>query len=100
MALVSIPDEYDFSTEFPTWIIAYCPDINSWFCTNKRFFYYEYPEEFQCEKDAIHYFVNHLEKFVELTRELYSKKTNEVFLENTRATYTVYQPGHYNDVTW
>lgn len=89
MALVEIPDNYDFSTEFPTWIIAYCPDTDSWFCTNKRFFYFEYPEEFQCENDAISYFQNHVSDFIKLERELYPKRTNSVFLENTRDRYIV-----------
>jgi hypothetical protein len=88
MALVSIPDEYDFSTVFPTWIIAYCPDTNSWFCTNKRFFYYEHPDEFQCEKDAIRYFENHIDIFVGLTQQMYPKKQDYVVLENTRKKYT------------
>ena len=60
MGHVNIPEEYDFNTEFSTWIIAYCVDTNSWFCTNKRFFYYEYPYEFQCENDAVNYFINHI----------------------------------------
>lgn len=89
MSLVSIPDEFDFSTEFPTWIIAYCPDIDSWFCTNKRFFYYEYPDEFQCENDAINYFKNHISEFIELNKELYPKKTDRVFLENTMESYSL-----------
>lgn len=88
MALISIPDEYDFSTEFPTWIIAYCPDTNSWFCTNKRFFYYEYPDEFQCENDAINYFRSHIPEFTELQRELYPKQNSDLFLENTREVWS------------
>lgn len=87
MALISIPKEYDFNTEFPTWIIAYCPDINLWFCTNKRFFYYEHPNEFPCEKDAIYYFENHVDEFVELTRQMHPGKQNSVYLDNTRKTY-------------
>ena len=35
---VEVPKEYNFNTEFPTWIIAYCQDSDSWFVTNKRFF--------------------------------------------------------------
>ena len=89
MSYVSIPEGYDFRTEFPTWIIAYCVDTNSWFCTNQRFFYYEYPDEFQCENDAVYYFENHVEEFVELTREMHPNKTNNVFLENTKKWYTL-----------
>ena len=47
MTYVEIQKEYDFTTEFPTWIIAYCVDTDSWFCTNQRFFYYEYPEDWK-----------------------------------------------------
>lgn len=88
MALMTIQKEYDFSTEFPTWIIAYCPDTDSWFCTNKRFFYYEYPDEFQCEKDAVNYFKSHIAEFIKLNRELYPKQTDRVFLENSMESYT------------
>ena len=83
MAYVEIPEEHDFTTEFPTWIIAYCPDTDSWFCTNQRFFYYEYPDEFQCENDAINYFRNHIPKFFKLSREMYPKRVDSIFLENT-----------------
>ena len=34
----NIPCNCDFSTKFSTYIIAYCLDTNSWFCTNERFF--------------------------------------------------------------
>lgn len=88
MSLVEIPEEYGFNTEFPTWIIGYCPDTDSWFCTNKRFFYYEYPDEFQCENDAISYFRNHIPEFIKLNKELYPKKTDRVFLENTMESYS------------
>lgn len=87
MAYVTIPEEYDFDTEFPTWIIAYCPDTNSWFCTNLRFFYYEYPEEFRCEHDAICYFKNNVSEFIKLNNEMHPKKINSVFLENTKKEY-------------
>lgn len=53
---VTIPDEYDFNTEFDTYIIAFCPDTDSWFVTNKRFFYYEYNKEFETEEDGIDFF--------------------------------------------
>ena len=79
--------ECDFSTEFPTWIIAYCPDTDSWFCTNKRFFYYEHDAEFACEKDAIDYFKANITEFSRLNRELSCHKRADVFLENTREKF-------------
>lgn len=75
--------ECDFNTEFPTWIIAYCVDTNSWFCTNERFFYYEYPKEFECENDAIEYFRNHADEFFKLSRIMHPKNISSIFLENT-----------------
>lgn len=88
MAYVTVPDGYDFTTEFPSWIIAYCPDTNSWLCTNQRFFYYEYPEEFQCENDAATYFRNHIGDFIKLNNEMHPRKVDSVFLENTNKWYT------------
>lgn len=38
-----IQDGFDFDTKFQTCILAFCPDTDSWFVTNERFFYYEYP---------------------------------------------------------
>lgn len=88
MAYVTVLEECDFNTEFSTWIIAYCPDTDSWFCTNQRFFYYEYPDEFQCENDAVNYFKNHVDEFIKLNCEMCRRKVNGVFLENTRKEYT------------
>ena len=84
MALVTIPKQYDFTTKFSTWIIAYCPDTDSWFCTNQRFFYYEHPKEFKSEKDAIEYFKAHIPEFIKLSNEMYPLARTSVFLENTR----------------
>lgn len=79
--------EVDFNTKFPTWIIGYCPDTNSWFCTNKRFFYYEYPTEFPDEDSAVEYFKAHVQKFIELNREMHPSRTCGAFLENTMVEY-------------
>lgn len=84
MSYVTIPEEYNFNTKFPTWIIAYCPDINIWFCTNERFFYYEHPKDFNCEEDAIEYFRNNIPEFAELQRELCPGRSGDVCLENTK----------------
>ena len=70
MAYLEVPDGMNFNTEFPTWIIAFCPDTDSWFATNKRFFYYEFPKEFDTEQEAIEYFVEHLQELYELNEEL------------------------------
>lgn len=87
MAYITIPEICDFNTKFSTWIIAYCIDTNSWFCTNQRFFYYEYPDEFKCEDDAVNYFENHTNEFIKLNLRMHPNKINSVFLENTRQEY-------------
>lgn len=38
MSHVELPEEINFSTKFDTFIIAYCPDTDSWFVTKERFF--------------------------------------------------------------
>ena len=83
----SVPDGFDFDSEFPTYIIAFCPDTDSWFVTNKRFFYYEYPVEFEDENSGISYFKEHAEIFVKLEEDMkierYSEYRCGVWLYNT-----------------
>lgn len=86
MGYKTVPDEYDFSTEFPTWIIAFCPDLDTWFVTNKRFFYYEYGKEFDSEQDGIEFFRNNAKIFfdIETKMNVYKPSFYEcgVWLEN------------------
>lgn len=83
-----IPEGYDFDSKFDTYILAFCIDSDSWFATNERFFFYEYPMEFKSESAAIEYFKMNLDKFIELeinmgvNRPSFNK--NGVYLENTR----------------
>jgi hypothetical protein len=79
--------EVDFNEEFPTWILAYCVDTNSWFCTNKRFFYYEYPVEFDSEEAGIEYFKSHVTEFFKLSREMYPGKIGSIYFENSVGEY-------------
>lgn len=68
-----VPEGYDFNTIFPTYIIAFCPDTDSWFVTNKRFFWYEYQKEFETEEEGIDFFKNNTKIFydLELKMEIY-----------------------------
>ncbi len=61
-----VPDGFSFSTEFDTYILAYCPDDCTWFATNKRFFYFEYDKEFKTEEEAVAYFENNLKEFYDI----------------------------------
>lgn len=83
---VAIPDGYDFNTEFETYIIAFCPDTDSWFVTNNRFFYYEYDKEFATEEDGIKFFKENPKIFYdeEIRMEVYrpSFRNGGVWLDN------------------
>lgn len=84
---VAVPEGYDFNTEFPTWIIAFCPDTDSWFVTNRRFFYYEYEKEFATEEEGIVFFKENPKIFYdeEIKMEIYRPyfRQNGVLLDNT-----------------
>lgn len=79
--------DMDFSTEFDTYILAFCPDTDSWFATNKRFFYYEYPKEFPNEEAAIEFFKHNAALFYEAEKRLQVYKPKfflgKVKLDNT-----------------
>lgn len=78
-----------FSDTFSTWIIAYCLDTDSFFCTNQRFFWWEYDKEFETEDLAIQYFTTHISEFRKIRNEFADKyggirKDDFLFLYNTR----------------
>lgn len=85
---VSVPEGYDFSTKFETYIIAFCPELDSWFVTNERFFYYEYEKEFKTEEDGIKFFKENPKIFYdeEVRMKVCRPRINEsgVWLENTK----------------
>ena len=73
-----------FDKKFPLWIIAYCPDNNSWFVTNERGFYYEYPDKFKCENDAIIYFTQNIKIFYNTQNPMNHWQEDEITLETTK----------------
>lgn len=82
-----------FSDKYTTWIIAYCLDTDSFFVTNQRHFFWEYDDEFQCENDAINYFRNHLNEFINARKEILShcggwSIDKDLFLENTKERFS------------
>lgn len=84
-----------FSTEYQTYIIGYCPDIDEFFVTNQRHFFWETENEFTSEEDGVEYFESHIEYFVGVKNEILSlifenkANYNDAYLENTRKRYTV-----------
>lgn len=94
---LAVPSSMNFSTKFPTWIIAYCPDTDSFYVTNERFWFWEYDKEFKTEQDGIDYFEKHINKFVNIAnrikdrvmlRRFVEPSNSPVFLENTNKWYT------------
>lgn len=86
MSFEELPKDCDFNTKFETYIIAFCPDTDSWFVTNERFFYYEYDKEFQTEKEGIDFFMNNPKIFYdeEIRMRVYrpSFRENGAWLDN------------------
>lgn len=81
----------DFSTKFPTYIIAFCPDTASWFVTNQRQFFFEYEKQFQTEKKGIDFFKKNAKLFFDLEKKMAFPRPDlqGVFLENTKETILV-----------
>ena len=92
-AYEELPEGMDFSTKFDTYILAYCPDTCSWFATNERFFYYEYPKEFVSEDEAISFFKNNAEVFYKEEIRIGHYRPlfldNKVMLDNTKELFEV-----------
>lgn len=101
---VSVPDGMDFSTEFDTYILAFCPDSDSWFATNKRFFYYEYPKDFASEEMAIRYFKDNAKDFYDIEMKIGVYKPSftvgAIHLDNTRETIIIDKEKYENANNW
>ena len=81
-----------FDTKYSTWIIAFCPDINSFFATNERHFFWESEENFESEQLAIEYFEHHINDFVKIRNEMAKdiggiRLSSRVYLVNTGMWY-------------
>lgn len=83
-----------FNTKYPTWIIAYCVDTDSFFVTNERHFFWQYEKEFLSEENAIEYFENHVNEFIEKHNEIAKNvgggryNNYHIFLKNTERMYS------------
>lgn len=66
----AVPEGFDFNSVFDTYILGYCPDTLSWFATNQRFFYFEYPKEFKDKEEAEDYFRRNKYEFYNLQLDL------------------------------
>lgn len=89
---IELAENEDFSQVYPTWIIAYCPDTDSFFATNQRFFYWEDDNEFESENEAINYFKQHLDDFRGVRNrirwEIYRMHDDRpMYLENTKENF-------------
>lgn len=84
----------NFNTKYPTYIIAFSPDSNSFFVTNERFFFWESDEEFKTEEEGIQYFEHNINHFLAINNKIMDRmcnyQTDKVWLENTRKFYYGY----------
>jgi len=74
-----------FNTKYPTWIVAFCPDTNSFFVTNERHFFWESEEEFDSEEAGIYYFEHQTQRFMNVANQMVH--TERIWLENTQKWY-------------
>ena len=87
--------EEPFDTKHPTWIIAFCPDTDSFFVTNERHFFWESEEEFASEEAGIYYFEHQVQHYINIEKEIMGQMMfgdkysdiNMVWLENTQKWY-------------
>lgn len=87
------------------WIIAFCPDTDSFFVTDQRCFYWdtEGKHEFDSEENGIKFFEENLYYFLIIDNTLMSEmcygityeQNKEVYLENTERKYKVNNERHY-----
>ena len=83
-----------FNTKYPTWIIAFCPDTDSFFATNERHFFWEFKKEFESEESAVDYFSKHVDDFIEVNNKIMNKiiygwiPVKSAFLENNNTWYS------------
>ena len=93
MSYIKLPNDTNFNKKFPTWIIAFCPDTNSWFVTNERYFYFEFPFEFKTEQAGIDYFVENPSIFYGIETEICRRNLEfdecTVYLDNINAEVKV-----------
>ena len=78
-----------------TWIIAFCPNTDSFFVTNERAFYWEFEEEFESEEAGIYFFEHQIQYFIDVEEKLMSNMfitgwwtVEKIFLENTNKWYS------------
>lgn len=74
-----------FNTKYPTWIIGFCPDINSFFVTKERHFFWQTEEEFSSENDGINHFEHNISYFINIANKI--THTEKVWLYNTSKWY-------------
>ena len=87
--------EEPFDTKYPTWIVAFCPDTDSFFVTNERYFFWESEEVFDSEEAGIYYFEHHVQHYINIEKEIMSQmmfgdkysNINMVWLDNTQKWY-------------
>lgn len=63
-----IPD--DAMREHDTYVIAFCPDIDTFSVTNQRAFFWETEQDFETKEDAIEYIKLNIEYFKNIHNQI------------------------------
>ncbi len=63
-----IPD--DAMREHDTYVIAFCPDIDTFFVTNQRAFFWETEQDFETKEGAIEYIKLNIEYFKNIHNQI------------------------------
>lgn len=85
--------DVNMNKHYGTWIIAFCPDSDSFFVTDQRFFFWESKDVFRTKDAAIKYFEDNLSYFIDIKNEIMSKciyewkPENFVWFDNTCKKY-------------
>lgn len=91
-----IPD--DAMREHDTYVIAFCPDIDTFFVTNQRAFFWETEQDFETKEDAIEYIKLNIEYFKNIHNQIigecyagnhYGRGKNVIFVECDNDTFYI-----------
>lgn len=84
----------EFSKEYATWIIAYCPDTNEFFVTRQRGFFWEDDTQYESKDAAIQAFTHNVPKYVLIKNDIMKNMgqqmmlDDKVWLSNTEKWYS------------
>lgn len=89
---------YDATNPHNTFVIAFCPDIDTFFVTNERDFFWETQQDFETKEDAIKYIKLNIEYFKNIHNQImgecyagnhYGRGKDIIFVECDNDTFYI-----------